>query len=93
MIRELFIIISVCTPNNTHAEMFFNCLVKILERFVWCEKPMSSSLNDSVEMVNASKISRSKTIIGFFLLHNYTKNPIVLHAKKIIDNRRQIRYI
>ena len=72
-------LISVCTPNNTHAEISLSALK--IGKHVWCEKPMSSSLNDSVEMVNASKISRSKTIIGY----NYTKNPIVLHAKKIIE--------
>tara|TARA_A100001388_G_scaffold274073_1_gene257070 strand:- start:1153 stop:2283 length:1131 start_codon:yes stop_codon:yes gene_type:complete len=72
-------LISVCTPNNTHAEISLSALK--IGKHVWCEKPMSSSLNDSVEMVNASKLSRSKTIIGY----NYTKNPIVLHAKKIIE--------
>ena len=38
-------LVSVCTPNDTHAEIAISALK--LGKSVWCEKPMSSSLLDS----------------------------------------------
>ena len=72
-------LISVCTPNNTHSEISIAALEK--GKHVWCEKPMSSSLEDSQIMAEAAEKSNSKTIVGY----NYTKNPIVIHARKIIE--------
>tara|TARA_B100001027_G_scaffold91987_1_gene63156 strand:+ start:418 stop:1548 length:1131 start_codon:yes stop_codon:yes gene_type:complete len=72
-------LISVCTPNNTHSEISIAALEK--GKHVWCEKPMSSSLEDSQIMAKVAEKSNSKTIVGY----NYTKNPIVIHARKIIE--------
>ena len=72
-------LISVCTPNNTHSEISIAALNK--GKHVWCEKPMSSSLEDSQKMAEVAEQSKSKTIIGY----NYTKNPVVIHAREIID--------
>ena len=72
-------LISVCTPNNTHSEISIAALEK--GKHVWCEKPMSSSLGDSQIMAEVAEKSNSKTIVGY----NYTKNPIVIHARKIIE--------
>lgn len=72
-------LISVCTPNNTHSEISIAALEK--GKHVWCEKPMSSSLEDSQIMAEVAEKSNSKTIVGY----NYTKNPIVIHARKIIE--------
>ena len=72
-------LISVCTPNNTHSEISIAALEK--GKHVWCEKPMSSSLEDSQIMAEVAEKSNSKTIVGY----NYTKNPVVIHAKKIIE--------
>ena len=71
-------LISVCTPNNTHSEIAISALKT--GKHVWCEKPMSSSMEDSQKMAEASLNTNAKTIIGY----NYTKNPIVMHAKEII---------
>ena len=71
-------LISVCTPNNTHSEIAISALKN--GKHVWCEKPMSSSMEDSQKMAEASLNTNAKTIIGY----NYTKNPIVIHAKEII---------
>ena len=38
-------LISVCTPNNTHSEIAISALKN--GKHVWCEKPMSSSMEDS----------------------------------------------
>lgn len=72
-------LISVCTPNNTHSEISIAALEK--GKHVWCEKPMSSSLEDSQIMAEVAEKSNSKTIVGY----NYTKNPVVIHARKIIE--------
>ena len=74
-------LISVCTPNNTHSEIAISALKT--GKHVWCEKPMSSSMEDSQKMAEASLNTNAKTIIGY----NYTKNPIVIHAKEIIEKR------
>ena len=72
-------LISVCTPNNTHSEISIAALEK--GKHVWCEKPMSSSLEDSQIMAEVAEKSNSKTIVGY----NYTKNPVVINARKIIE--------
>ena len=42
-------LVSVCTPNDTHAEIAIAALNE--GKHVWCEKPMSSSLSDSKKNV------------------------------------------
>ena len=55
--------VSVCTYNTTHAE----CTVKALDMgvHVLCEKPMSVTLSDAVEMARAEKRSGKILTIGF----------------------------
>ena len=72
-------LISVCTPNDTHAEISIAALAA--GKHVWCEKPMSTSLEDSAAMATAAANSAGKTIIGY----NYTKNPAVTHARHLIE--------
>ena len=72
-------LISVCTPNDTHAEISIAALKA--GKHVWCEKPMSTTLSDSVAMRDMAAASTGKTIIGY----NYTKNPAVTHARRLIE--------
>ena len=72
-------LISVCTPNDTHAEISIAAIKA--GKHVWCEKPMSTSLADSQSMASAATGSSSKTILGY----NYTKNPAVTHARRLIE--------
>lgn len=55
--------VSVCTYNTTHAE----CVIKALDKgvHVLCEKPMSVTLDDAVQMVRAEKRSGKILTIGF----------------------------
>ena len=73
-------LISVCTPNDTHAEISIAALKA--GKHVWCEKPMSTSLADSTEMAQTAASSSAQTIIGY----NYTKNPAVTHARRLIES-------
>lgn len=73
-------LISICTPNDTHADMAIAALKA--GKHVWCEKPMSASLADSRAMAKAALDSCGKTIIGY----NYTKNPAVAHARQLIES-------
>lgn len=72
-------LISICTPNDTHAEIAIAALKA--GKHVWCEKPMSTSLKDSEAMAQAARQNKGKTIIGY----NYTKNPAVTHARRLIE--------
>lgn len=72
-------LISVCTPNDTHAEISIAALKA--GKNVWCEKPMSTTLADSIAMRDMAAASTGKTIIGY----NYTKNPAVTHARRLIE--------
>ena len=72
-------LISVCTPNDTHAAISIAALKA--GKHVWCEKPMSTSLDDSTAMAMAAADSTGQTIIGY----NYTKNPAVTHARRLIE--------
>jgi predicted dehydrogenase len=73
-------LISICTPNDTHAEIAIAALNA--GKHVWCEKPMSTNLADSAAMAAAAKASSGKTIVGY----NYTKNPAVTHARRLIES-------
>ena len=73
-------LISICTPNDTHAEIAIAALAA--GKHVWCEKPMSTNISDSLSMSAAAEQSSAKTIIGY----NYTKNPAVTHARRLIED-------
>jgi len=73
-------LVSVCTPNDTHAKISIAALAA--GKHVWCEKPMSTSLADSQAMTDAAAASIGRTIIGY----NYTKNPAVTHARRLIES-------
>ncbi|MFW5787619.1 MAG: Gfo/Idh/MocA family protein [Halanaerobiales bacterium] len=55
--------VSVCTYNTTHAEVTVDSLNAGLD--VICEKPMSVTLEESVEMVKAAKKNDKILSIGF----------------------------
>ena len=70
--------VSVCTPNNWHfpiARAFLEAGFNVM-----CEKPMTMSLAEALELENCVKKS-GKT---FALMHNYTGYPMVKLARDLV---------
>jgi len=65
---------TVCTFNTTHAE----CTIALLEAkiHVLCEKPMSFTLQEAVDMVRASKKSRKFLSIGFQPRYEFMRKKV-----------------
>lgn len=65
---------SVCTYNTTHAE----CAIALLESgiHVLCEKPMSFTLQEAVDMVRASKKANRFLTIGFQPRYDFMRKKV-----------------
>ena len=65
---------SVCTYNTTHAE----CAIALLEAgvHVLCEKPMSFTLQEAVDMVRASRKAGKFLTIGFQPRYDYMRKKV-----------------
>lgn len=65
---------SVCTYNTTHAE----CAIALLESgiHVLCEKPMSFTLAEAVDMVRASKKANKFLTIGFQPRYDFMRKKV-----------------
>ena len=72
-------LISVCVPNAVHKEISVAALKA--GKHVWCEKPMATSVEESMEMLDAARASEAQTILGY----NYTQNPLVRSALDLIN--------
>lgn len=74
--------ISICTPNNVHAEMAIAALNE--EKHVICEKPIASTLKDAIAMEEAAKKAEQKGIITM-TAYQYRRVPAIVLAKRFID--------
>ncbi|HIS67845.1 MAG TPA: Gfo/Idh/MocA family oxidoreductase [Candidatus Gallacutalibacter stercoravium] len=72
--------VSVCTYNTTHAEVTIPALEAGIN--VLCEKPMSFTLQQAVDMVKAQKKSGKILTIGFQPRYDYTRK----YVDKIIQS-------
>jgi len=65
---------SVCTYNTTHAE----CAIVLLEAgvHVLCEKPMSFTLQEAVDMVRASRKAKKMLTIGFQPRYDFMRKKV-----------------
>jgi len=65
---------SVCTYNTTHAE----CAIALLEAgvHVLCEKPMSFTLQEAVDMVRASRKAKKILTIGFQPRYDFMRKKV-----------------
>lgn len=71
-------VVSVTTPNTLHKEMALAALAA--GKHVHCEKPLSPTLADSLEMVEAAEKAGAVTQVGF----NYIKNPLLKLARDMV---------
>ena len=72
-------VISITTPNSMHKEMALTAIAA--GKHVHCEKPLSPTLADSLEMVNAAEAKGVHTQVGF----NYIKNPLLKLAREMVE--------
>jgi predicted dehydrogenase len=72
-------VISITTPNSMHKEMALAAIAA--GKHVHCEKPLSPTLADSLEMVNAAEAAKAVTQVGF----NYIKNPLLKMAREMVE--------
>jgi predicted dehydrogenase len=72
--------VDICTPNNAH----FEILKKAVEagKAVYCEKPLSSSLEDSIEMEKLVRESKLKNAVA--LIYRYM--PAVRLIKSAVED-------
>lgn len=73
-------IISVCTPNYLHAPMSIAALN--VGKHVLCEKPMATSEEDALAMIEAAKSNDKKLMIA----HNQRFVPSHVKARELIEN-------
>ena len=70
--------VSITTPNHLHFEMAMAAINA--GKHVYCEKPLSLTLEDAQKMAEAAKAAGVKTMVGY----NYIKNPAFTHAQSLI---------
>lgn len=75
-------VVSVCTPNNSHAEIAIAALKA--GKHVICEKPIASTTEDAKAMVDAAEEVKSKNIISM-CAYQYRRVPAIVLAKKFIE--------
>lgn len=78
--REDIDAIDICTPNNMHAEIAIAAAEA--GKMVLCEKPLSRTLSEGQQMVDAVEKAGVKNMIWY----NYRRIPAVTLAKQIIDS-------
>ncbi|MEM1050306.1 MAG: Gfo/Idh/MocA family oxidoreductase [Pseudomonadota bacterium] len=71
-------IVSVTTPNDLHHDMVLAAAAA--GKHIWCEKPLGLTLEDGERMERAVREAGVHSMIGY----NYTHNPTIQHAKRLI---------
>ena len=71
-------VVSITTPNTLHKEMALAAIAA--GKHVHCEKPLSPTLKDSLEMVEAAEKAGVVTQVGF----NYIMNPLLKLARDMV---------
>ena len=78
--REDIDAIDICTPNDMHATIALAAAAA--GKMILCEKPLSRTLEEGVEMVAAIE----KAGVANTVWYNYRRLPAVTLAKQIIDS-------
>ena len=72
-------VVSITTPNSMHKDMALAAIAA--GKHVHCEKPLSPTLAESLEMVGAAEKAGVCTHVGF----NYIKNPLLKLARQMVE--------
>ena len=72
--------VDICTPNDMHAEI--GIAAAKAGKIVLCEKPLSRTIKEGEQMVEAIKKARVRSMVWY----NYRRVPAVTLAKKIIES-------
>ena len=72
-------IVIIGTPNNTHKDIAI--AAANMGKHIFCEKPLSISVDDSREIAEAVKKSGIISLVDFI----YTKCPVQEYAKELIE--------
>jgi predicted dehydrogenase len=72
---------SICTPAETHADILFALLASPDIRLIWCEKPLSLSLDGASRMVEACRQRGVSLMVSF----NRRVMPLWQRAAALIE--------
>ncbi len=72
-------VVDITTPNTLHREMALAAIAA--GKHVYCEKPLAPTAAEALEMTQAATKAGVATQVGF----NYLKNPMLAHAKRLIE--------
>ncbi|KUK13918.1 MAG: Gfo/Idh/MocA family oxidoreductase [Synergistetes bacterium] len=75
-------IVHVCTPNDTHKEIILRALERNIH--IYCEKPLTTSYEDALDILEALKGKKVVHRIGFHSRYY----PCAIRAKEIIESGR-----
>ncbi|WP_299625886.1 Gfo/Idh/MocA family protein [Pelagibius sp.] len=72
-------VVSITTPNALHPAMAIEAARN--GKHIYCEKPLALTLEEAEAMAAAVRTAGVKSLVGY----NYTKNPAISHAKRLIE--------
>ncbi|MEQ9812739.1 MAG: Gfo/Idh/MocA family oxidoreductase [Azospirillaceae bacterium] len=73
-------VVAITTPNSLHREMALAALAA--GKHVYCEKPLSLTLEEAEEMAAAAATAGTVTLVGY----NYLRNPALIHAARLVGD-------
>lgn len=73
-------IVNIATPNNLHMEIVRAAAQA--GKHIFCEKPVGRNPQETAEIEALARKAGVLTFVGF----NYRWSPMVMHAKKLIDD-------
>ena len=90
--RDDVVLIDICTPGDTHAEIAIAALDA--GKHVLCEKPLANTVDEARAMVAAAERARARgvrSMVGF----NYRRVPAVALARQLVEQGRigQVRHV
>ncbi|WP_367130260.1 Gfo/Idh/MocA family protein [Saccharothrix sp. HUAS TT1] len=83
--RDDIDVVDVCTPGDSHAEIVTAALAA--GKHVLCEKPLSNTVAEAVEMAGAAATARESGVRSF-CGYNYRRLPAVEQMRRLVADGR-----